>query len=440
MNDEITVIDKAKAARAAALTLARTSGDIKRQALEAVAAAIRTHATEILEANSLDVADAEKEVAEGKLSKALFKRLVLDQSKVEGMALGVEALAAIEDPCGRVISRLEMDEGMILEQVTCPIGVVGAVFEARPDAVPQISSLCFKAGNAVILKGGAEAARSNRVLAAVISEAACSAPGIPQGWLQLIETRADVTKVLELDQYIDLLVPRGSNAFVRYIQNNTSIPVLGHADGICHIYVDSAAEIDMAADIALDAKIQYTAACNAVETILVHKSIAADFLPRMCESFRNAGVEVRGCEATQAIVAGVVPAVDEDWATEYLDMIVSVKIVDSLEAAIAHINTYGSRHTDSIITSDAAAADEFLASVDSACVFHNASTRFSDGYRFGKGAELGISTNKTHARGPVGVEGLIIYNYRLRGSGQKVCDYVGPDARRFTHRILDSKA
>jgi glutamate-5-semialdehyde dehydrogenase len=430
------VMEKAKAARAASLKLALLNDSQKRAALRAMAAALRANKAKILKANADDVAAAKKLVAAGKMNGPMLKRLMVDENKIEGMALGVESVAKLKDPVGEKLSVLEMDRGLILEQVTCPIGVIGAIFESRPDVVPQVSSLCLKSGNAVILKGGAEAHNSNKALAEILSNAAGTVPGVPKNWLQLIETREEVKQVLALDEYIDLLVPRGSNEFVKFIKNNTAIPVLGHADGICHVYIDKNADKNMALAIALDSKTQYPAVCNAVETLLVHKDIAKMFIPEVVQLYNENGVEVRGCLRTRSLAKGVKSATETDWKTEYLDLIVSIKIVDDIYEAIEHVNKYGSKHTDSIVTKSRASAVRFFESVDTACVFHNASTRFSDGFRFGKGAEIGISTNKTHARGPVGLEGLIIYKYLLRGSGQIVADYVGPKAKKYTHKKI----
>jgi len=423
----------AKRARAASLGLARLGTAKKNAALKAMAAALRKDAKKILAANAADVKAAQKLVDSGKLSKSLLKRLMLDEVKIEDMARGVESVAKLPDPAGRVLDTLLLDDGLELQQVTCPIGVIGVVFESRPDALVQISSLGVKSGNAVILKGGSEAANSNAILTKILSAAAESVPGIPKGAIQIIETREQVADMLALDEYIDLIIPRGSNEFVRYIQDHTSIPVIGHADGICHVYVHKDAELNMALDVVMDAKTQYAAVCNAVETLLVDAAIAPKLLPPLMERFKAAGVEVRGCPATRKIVKSAKAANEKDWATEYIDLIISVKIVKNLEEAVAHINKYGSKHTEAIITKNKRAAEEFLASVDASCVFHNASTRFSDGYRFGKGAELGISTHKTHARGPVGLEGLVIYRYILRGQGHTVAPYTGAKARKFKH-------
>lgn len=429
------VVTKAKKAVAAARELSALDTAAKNRALKAMAMALRANAGAILKANAADVRDAEKLVAAGKMTKPLLKRLALDPAKIEEMAAGVEAVARLEDPVGRVIGAVEMDKALNLYQVTCPIGVIGAVFESRPDAVPQISALCVKSGNAVILKGGAEAARSNRALAAVLASAAEGA-GVPAGAIQLIETREEVAAVLALDEYIDLLVPRGGNDFIRFIKDNTKIPVLGHADGICHVYIDAAADTAVALDVCLDAKIQYPAACNAVETVLVHEKAARANLPKLAERYRAAGVEMRACPAARKFIPDASRATESDWRAEYLDLVVSIRVVAGLDDAVAHINKYGSGHTDSIVTSNAAAAARFMRAVDSACVFHNASTRFSDGFRFGKGAEIGISTNKTHARGPVGLDGLVIYKYLLFGDGQTVARYSGPGARKYSHKKL----
>jgi glutamate-5-semialdehyde dehydrogenase len=369
----------------------------------------------------------------------LLDRLKLNAQKVLEMAIGVRSVARLPDPAGRTLTAIELDTGLELRQVTCPIGVIGAIFESRPDAVPQIASLCWKAGNAVILKGGAEAQASNQALGQCIRAAIASVDTTCIDAVQMVETREEVSALLALDEYIDLFVPRGSNAFVRYIQEHTRVPVLGHAEGLCHAYVDRQADLAQAVAICYDAKVQYPAVCNAIETVLVHGEIASAFLPLLAAAYGKAGVEMRGCAATRAILPDVSIATEADWETEYLDLIVSIRVVESLEEAIAHINYYGSGHTDTIITEDPTAASQFLELVDAATVMHNASTRFADGFRFGKGAEVGISTNKTHARGPVGLEGLVIHKYRLVGHGHIVADYVGPQAKPFTHRPLRSE-
>jgi glutamate-5-semialdehyde dehydrogenase len=425
------IIATAKRAKQSAISLAATGSEVKNRALAAIAAALKTRAGEIIRANEDDISRAKSE----NLAAPLLKRLKFDDAKIAEVCAGIEALIAMEEPVGRTLSATELDKGLELYKVTCPIGVIGIIFESRPDALVQISTLCLKSGNAVLMKGGSEAAKTNRILTDIISQASADA-GIVEGWINLLETRQDVSEMLKLDKYIDLLIPRGSNEFVRYIMDNTNIPVLGHAAGICHVYVDAAADMEMAVRVTTDSKCQYTAVCNAAETLLVHKNIAAKFLPRIKAALEDRRVEIRGCERTRQIV-DVMPATEDDWATEYLDAIISVKMVDSLGDAIAHINTYGSKHTDTIITADKAAAAKFMDLVDSADVFWNASTRFADGYRYGLGAEVGISTNKIHARGPVGLEGLLIYKWKLIGTGQIVADYTGKDAKKYTHKKLD---
>lgn len=419
----------AEAARAAALRLAASPTATKHAALEAVAYALVAKKDRIVAANRADVRDAEA----ASLAVPLLKRLTFDEHKIDEAVQGLRALVTLPEPVGRLLSATELDEGLVLTRVTCPIGVIGVIFESRPDALVQISALCLKSGNAVLLKGGSEAARTNRVLAEVVREAS-EAAGAPAGWIHLLETRADVAEMLALDDLIDLVIPRGSNAFVRHIMETSRIPVMGHADGICHVYVDAAAELGMALDIAEDSKCQYVAVCNAAETLLVHAGVAEDFLPRLRERLAARKVELRGCPRTVALIGGPA-ATEKDWDTEYLDYILSVKVVDSLDDAIAHINRHGSGHTDAIVTADAAAADRFMELVDSGNVFWNASTRFADGFRYGLGAEVGISTSKLHARGPVGLEGLLIYKWKLRGSGHIVAPYAA-GRRAFTHRVL----
>ena len=420
------MIELAKRAKAASTPLSDTSVELRNRALLAMAEALRAHSAEIGEANGRDL-DASRD-----LGDALQKRLVFDEKKLRGVVDGLEGLASLPDPLGRVLTRTELAEGLHLRRVTCPIGVIGIIFEARPDALVQISSLCLKSGNAVLLKGGKEALHTNRILAEVIRNAT-EAVGLPGDWIQLLETREEVNGMLRLNEYIDLIVPRGSNSFVKYIMGNTTIPVLGHSAGLCHLFLDASANLEKAVAIAVDAKTQAPATCNTVETLLVHKDAASRLLPAVCDALRNAGVELRGDEMSRSIVTWMKPATEEDWSTEYLALILSVKVVDDLAAAIAHINRFGSHHTDAIVTEDAAAAELFQKRVDSADVFWNASTRFADGYRFGLGAEVGISTSKIHARGPVGLEGLTIYKWLLSGQGDTVAPFA--DGRRaFTHR------
>ncbi len=424
------------AAREAALALAPLPGEVRSAALEAAAGAIESEMAAILDANAKDVASGEKLVADGEMGEPLLKRLVLNEEKVREMARGVRAVAALPDPIGRASYAMMLDEGLRVRRVSCPLGVVAAIFESRPDALVQIASLCVKSGNAAILKGGREAVNSNRALAEILSRAFASVDGVPADAIQLVEAREEVTALLTRDDSIDMIIPRGSNEFVSHIKAHSRIPVLGHADGICHIYVDKSADRKMAVDLAVDSKTQYVAVCNAAETMLVHRDAAADFLPVAAAALRAKGVELRGCERTRKILADAAPATEEDWQTEYLDLILSVRVVDDLDEAIAHINHYGSRHTEAIVTSDEAAAQRFLDRVDAASVMWNASTRFADGYRFGLGAEVGIATDKIHARGPVGLEGLVIYKYQVEGQGHRVSEYDGADARPFLHRRL----
>jgi len=426
---------KVSEAESAALQLATLSDEERIGALHDIADAIDANRETILEANEKDVAEAEKMLANGEYSQALVDRLKLSESKLDSSIEMVQSVAGQDDPLGKTLSARELDEGLELYKVSVPIGVIGTVFESRPDALVQIAALSLKSGNAVILKGGSEASYSNRALFEIIRDATADSP---DGWAQLIEAREDVDTLLGMDDAVDLLMPRGSSEFVRYIQDNTSIPVLGHTEGICHVYVDSEADLSMAADIAYDAKVQYPAVCNAVETLLVHEDVAEEFLPAVAARYDEAGVELRGDERARDIVE-MNEATEEDWSTEYGDLILAVKVVDSLTSATNHITTYGSKHTESIVTVDANRASRFMRGLDSASVFHNASTRFSDGYRYGLGAEVGISTGKTHARGPVGLEGLTTYKYYLEGSGQLVGTYAGEDAVSFTHEDFEGE-
>ncbi|EJN57718.1 glutamate-5-semialdehyde dehydrogenase [Halogranum rubrum] len=432
---EHTAETKVQEAQTAALELATLSDDERRQGLNSIADAIDAHHEEILEANEKDVTAGEEMLAEGEYSQALVDRLQLSPSKLESIAEMVRSVADQEDPLEKTLAARRLDTDLELYKVAVPIGVVGTVFESRPDALVQIAALCLRSGNAVILKGGSEASHSNRVLYEIIREATET---LPDGWAQLIEAREDVDALLEMDDAIDLLMPRGSSEFVRYIQNNTSIPVLGHTEGICHVYVDEAADLTMASNVAYDAKVQYPAVCNAVETLLVHRDVAEEFLPEITARYADAGVELRGDDAVREIVE-MDAATEDDWSTEYGDLILSIRVVDSLGDAISHITNYGSKHTESIVTDDDERASQFMRSLDSASVFHNASTRFSDGYRFGLGAEVGISTGKIHARGPVGLEGLTTYKYHLEGDGHVVASYTGEDAKPYLHEELDAE-
>jgi glutamate-5-semialdehyde dehydrogenase len=432
MRGGISVDTRLKAARAgeAAVSLAAVNSGLKDRAINEIAAALDAKREGIIEANRVDL---ERSLCEG-LAPQLIKRLRFDGDKIDEACRGLESLAALEDPVGKTLRAVELDNGLELYQVTCPIGVIGVIFESRPDALVQISSLCLKSGNSVLLKGGSEAAETNRLLSELICDATLRA-GIPGGWLGLLETREDVTGMLGMDDLIDLIVPRGSNAFVRHIMENTNIPVLGHADGVCHVYVDKEADLEKALKIVVDSKCQYPAVCNAAETLLVHRAVAPAFLPTAGEALEGRGVELRGCGKTLGII-DVIPATEEDWSAEYLDLVLSIRVVEGLDQAVEHINRYGSGHTDAVVTEDRRRGVRFMDLVDSADVFVNCSTRFSDGFRYGLGAEVGISTNKIHARGPVGLEGLVIYKWRLFGDGHVVADYTGEKARGFTHRKI----
>jgi glutamate-5-semialdehyde dehydrogenase len=416
----------ARRVKAAALQLAAAGTDLKDKALAEIAKALAENQAEIIAANREDLARSERE----HLPAPLLKRLRFDEGKIAGVIEGIHSLSKLDDPVGKTLLATELDNGLELYKVTCPIGVIGVIFESRPDALVQIATLCLKSGNAVLLKGGSEAKVTNRILADLIIAAAVKA-GLPQDWAALLETRAEVNDLLKLDQYVDLIIPRGSNEFVRYIMENSRIPVLGHADGICHCYVDDEADLEMAARIVVDAKVQYVAVCNALETLLVHEKVAPAFLPAVKKLLDGHNVELRGCPRTRAIIPAV-PATEEDWKTEYLDYILAVKVVSGLEEAVAHINKYGSGHTESIVTENKEKAGFFMDYVDAGNVFWNCSTRFCDGFRYGFGAEVGISTGKIHARGPVGLEGLVIYKYRLLGRGHVVADYAN-NSRSFKH-------
>ena len=429
----MTIQAMAGKAKSAGIRLAATDGSLRNEALALIAAALLENRSEIMDANRRDLDNALAE----HLSAPLLKRLKFDESKLLETCEGLESLRGLPDPVGQTLCATELDEGLELFKVSCPIGLIGVIFESRPDALVQISSLCLKSGNAVLLKGGSEAAHTNRILATLISAAAKRA-GIPDGWIGLMETRTDVQELLGLDHTVDLIIPRGSNAFVKHIMDNTRIPVLGHADGICHVYVDKDVNLDMAVRITVDSKCQYVSVCNAAETLLVHSETAQDFLPEIQKALTARDVEIRGCAQTARYIP-VVPATETDWQTEYLDNIISIKIVDSLEQAIDHINRYGSGHTDVIVSRDKERVDTFMRLVDSADVMANCSSRFSDGFRFGLGAEVGISTNKIHARGPVGLEGLMIYQWRLIGNGHIVSDYTGPGSKPFTHMPIQKE-
>ena len=422
----------AKNAKEASIKLASLNSELKNETLEIIADAFEDDIYMIFDANNKDLEVASEMLKSGELSEAVFNRLKLDENKARDMIQGIRDLVELEDPVNKILWGKELSEGLELFKVTCPIGVIGVIFEARPDVVAQIASLAIKSGNAVLLKGGKEAQNTNIAIAEIINKVLSEIKGFPLNAINLLLTREDVAKMLELDEYIDLIIPRGSNSFVKYIQSNTKIPVLGHAEGICHIYIDESADINKVLPICVDAKCQYPSACNAVETILINKNILPNVLPILVNEFRNNNVLVKADEECQKIVSDIEPATEQDWATEYGEKIVSLKTVENIEEAICHINTYGSGHTDSIITDDNEKAELFMSLVDSAGVFKNASTRFSDGFRYGFGAEVGIST---HARGPVGLEGLTIYKYKLYGNGDIVDDF-STEKRKFTHKPL----
>jgi glutamate-5-semialdehyde dehydrogenase len=425
-----SLVQLAHQTRESARFLAKLSTEMRNRALQEIAHALETAAPDILAAN---VADCDAARASG-ISQALYARLKLDEAKLRDAIAGVRDVAKLADPVGAIQLHRELDTNLILKRITCPLGVLGVIFEARPDALVQISSLAIKSGNGVILKGGKEAIRSCEALVQAIRQGLEQA-GINSSVVQLLTSREEILELLKLDQYVDLIIPRGSNSFVRFVQENTRIPVLGHADGLCHLYIDKAAQIQQALTITLDAKTQYPAACNAIETLLVHQAIASEFLLNAVVSLQNKGVELRGDLRTLEIL-NIKPATEADWSTEYNDLVLAIKIVDSLEEAIAHINTYGSRHTEAIITEDVTAAATFMAEVDAAGVYHNCSTRFSDGFRYGFGAEVGISTQKMPPRGPVGLEGLVTYKYQLVGNGHIAATYSGNNAKPFTHKDL----
>lgn len=409
--------EKAAGMKAVSPFMAASEEEVRNKALRAIADAITEQKQQIIEENLKDLRAAE----EKGIPAPVMKRLKFGEEKIRDVLGGIEELISLADPLNKITLARELDEGLQLYRQTCAIGVVGVIFEARPDAMVQVASLCIKSGNCAMLKGGSEAKLTNRKLFEVIYGAVVSA-GLPEGCLMLAETHDDIDNVLQCHESIDLLIPRGSNEFVQHIMNNTKIPVMGHADGVCHIYVDKDADIEKAIPIIVDAKTQYVAACNAAETLLVHRDAAEKLMPALQKAFSEAHVQLRGTEDIQKIVS-CEPADEDDFRTEYLDYIISAKIVENIDEAIDHINRYGSHHTDSILTEDRAAAEHFMQLVDSAGVYCNCSTRFADGFRYGFGAEVGISTGKIHARGPVGLEGLVTYKYKLFGDGHIVGDY-----------------
>ncbi len=423
------LMEQIKKAKESSIKLALVGNKTKNNALSCLAALIKNNKNKIIEENKKDVGRARA----AKLDESLIQRLILDSKKINELINFVGNVRHLEDPIGKITEKTELDKSLILEKITVPIGLIGAIFESRPDAAIQISCLCIKSGNAVVLKGGSEAICTNRVLVRLIRHSLREA-NMPEDAVQLIETRGEVMEILKMHSYIDLIIPRGGGKFVKFIQENTKIPVLGHSEGVCHIYVDKEADVAKAIRICYDAKCQYPAACNSMETLLVHKDIAEKFLPLMAKKYKESKVEVRADNKAGKIIRAK-EASKYDFGKEYGSLILSVKIVNDAEEAISHINKYGSKHTDAIITENRAAAEKFLSLVDSSSVMHNCSTRFADGFRYGKGAEVGISTSKVHARGPVGLEGLVIYKYILRGKGNIVEDYAN-GKRKFTHKRL----
>jgi len=410
-----TIISLCRQARAAARALANASTTAKNRALQRVAAALREEEASILNANGLDLQAAKQ----AGLSAALLDRLRLDSKRIEAMARGVEEVIALADPVGETIARWQRPNGLEIAQVRIPIGVIGIIYESRPNVTVDAAALCLKSGNAAILKGGSEALQTNRELARIVARAVAEA-GLPEASVQMVPTteREAVQILLQQSEWVDVIIPRGGESLIRVITEMSRIPVIQHYAGVCHTYVDEFADLQMAEEICFNAKVQRPGVCNAMENLLVHAAVAETFLPPMIQRFRAAGVEIRGCERTRQIVPEVVPATEEDWRTEYLDLILAVKVVDSLAEAIAFINTYGTGHSDAIVTNHYGHARRFQREVDSAAVYVNASTRFTDGYEFGFGAEIGISTNRLHARGPMGLRELTTYKYLISGEGQ----------------------
>ena len=417
--EENNFLEIATKAKNASKKVATLSTEIKNKALLNIANNLKANQDKIFEANKMDLELARPLVEKGELSQSVFNRLKLDENKMRDMIQGIIDISNLEDPIGKTLLKRQLDDGLILTKISCPIGVLGIIFEARPDVISQISSLAIKSSNAVILKGGKESINTNKAIMNVIQEALAKTEGFPENVLTQVFTRDDVKNMLSMDKYVDLIIPRGGNNLVKFIKENTKIPVLGHADGICHIFVDASADLDKAKRVIIDAKTQYPSACNSVETILIHKDFKYE--TELLKALEDADIELI--------------ATPESWHKEYSDKVLSYKFVSSLEEAIEHINEFSSGHTESILTEDENNAKIFMNAVDSAGVYHNVSTRFADGFRYGFGAEVGISTNKTHARGPVGLEGLTIYKYNLEGNGDIVKDYV-EGVKKFNHKDI----
>lgn len=425
-------------ARSAACRLAGLTAEQRQTALLAMADELEKSRTEIIEANQADLARAKVDMDAGTMSVSMYNRLKLDWTKLQDLVAGIKQVASLPDPLGKPALARQLDDDLTLYRVPCPIGLILIIFESRPDALPQIISLLIKTGNAGLIKGGKEAVASIEALFKAVNRALGRLDFYPEQAYSLLAGREEVSTMLKMDGSIDLIIPRGSNDLVRQIQDSTRIPVLGHADGICHVYVDKAANLQTALRVVLDSKCQYPSACNSSETLLVHADVAPSFLPLIIGELKSEKVEVRCDQKTidSIKLQDVMVANEQDWKTEYCDLIISVKVVNDISEAVAHINRYGSRHTESIITEDNEAFESFATAVDSAGVYQNASTRFADGFRYGFGAEVGISTSKLHPRGPVGIEGLVTYKYHLRGNGHIVGDYCGDGARKFKHRDL----
>ena len=405
-----------RAAKEAATGLAATTGEQRNAALAAAAATLRDNAATIIEANDRDMAAAQ----ERGLSDAMLDRLLLDESRVEAMASGIETIIALHDPLGRVLEEWERPNGLRIQRVAVPLGVIGIIYESRPNVTADAAALCIKSGNAVILRGGSESFHSSTAIYACLRDGLGIA-GLPEASVQMVPTtdRAAVGFLLSsMAEWVDVVVPRGGKNLIKRVQDEARVPVIGHLEGICHVYLHEAADPDMARDIVLNAKMRRTGICGAAETILVDRAAVGVVLPVVCDALRDAGCEIRGDETVTSLVADAAAASDADWSTEYLDAIVSIRVVDDLDAAVAHIRRYGSGHTESIVTDDPAAAERFFQDVDSSIVLQNASTQFADGGEFGFGAEIGIATGRIHARGPVGADQLTSYKYIVRGSGQ----------------------
>lgn len=429
------LIDLVKNAKDSTYKLQSLSTDIKNKALLEIADKLEQNKNIIFEANKKDLEYAKKLLDENKISLSMFNRLKLDENKMIDIISGIKDVVKLEDPINKVLLETELDDNLLLKKISCPIGLIAVIFEARPDVISQISSLCIKSSNAVILKGGAEGENTNKAIFNIINETLESIEDFPKNSVNLVFTRDDIKELLSMDKYVDLIIPRGGNSLVQHIKSNTNIPVLGHADGICHLYIDESANQEKALKICLDSKSQYPSACNAVETILINKNIANEYLPKLFNLFKENNIKMNGCEAVRKILNQSDIGEVKEWHLEYGDKEVSLKIVENTEEAYNHINKYGSHHTDSIVSENKDNIEKFMTYVDSANVYANTSTRFSDGFRYGFGAEVGISTNKTHARGPVGLEGLTIYKYKLFGNYQIVDDYVSHRAS-FKHKRI----